>query len=261
MMKTNKQIYTAKFFSRLGVTSDLSATTIVPWLVEMFAPKSIVDVGCGTGQWLNSFRAHGVDDIIGLDGSYIPLSQLQISETNFIAHDLTKRIEINRNFDVAICLEVAEHLPATRAESLVRDLCNLAPVVVFSAAVPEQGGTGHINEQWPEFWAALFKNENRLVLDCIRDQFWNHPDVAYHYSQNAFVYIDAELLDRNPAWRRYLVEEDSPVLSRIHPGKWIHARKHDNMENFLRLGLKRYLKALPFFVLNFCRRLLSDSSK
>jgi len=252
--KTLKTIYTSRFFDNLGVSSDGSASLIAPWLIDMFKPISVIDVGCGTGHWLNSFLVHGVKNITGIDGSYVPLDQLQISEAHFIAHDLSERIEIHQEFDLAICLEVAEHLPIGRSETLVRDLCALSPIVVFSAAVPMQGGTGHINEQWPEFWADLFKKEGRLLLDCIRNQFWNHPDVAFHYSQNALVFVTPELLQANVLWKRFLVDDDSPVLSRIHPRKWLHARDIDNIDYFRRVGLKRYLKAFPSMISNYFRR-------
>src|SRR5262249_19580791 len=151
-----------------------------------------VDVGCGTGPWLKAFMRAGIPSVTGVDGSYVNPGQLRIPQSSFIAKDLTKPLNLDRKFDLCISMEVAEHLPPARAASFVADLVSLAPVVLFSAAVPEQGGTNHINEQWPEYWRDLFEKHEYRVIDCIRPKIWNDRRVDYFYRQNSLIFADKE---------------------------------------------------------------------
>ena len=105
-----------------------------------------------------------------------------------MCRDLTQRIDVNRRFDLAICLEVAEHLPRQSAELLVTSLCAFSDAVLFSAASPGQGGTHHINEQWPNYWAELFSRRNFGGVDCLRPLLWENEAVAPYYRQNIILY-------------------------------------------------------------------------
>ena len=90
---------------------------------------------------------------------------------------------------MAISLEVAEHLPENRGKSFISDLCELSPVVLFSAAIPYQGGDNHINEQWQSYWYGLFKENNFVGIDLIRPQIWENINVKPWYKQNCMLYI------------------------------------------------------------------------
>ena len=74
-------------------------------------------------------------------------SRLLTDPAKFTAVDLRDSFAIGRTFDLAISLEVAEHPPEEFAEPLVERLVTAAPFVLFSAAIPEQGGIHHVNEQ------------------------------------------------------------------------------------------------------------------
>jgi hypothetical protein len=130
---------TAEFFERHRDGSRRSAAIAVPLLVEQFEPRSVVDVGWGTGVWLSVFHEHGVTDILGIDGPWVKEPQREIPDSFFGECDLTQPLTLDRTFDPALCLELAEHLPAEAAPRLVESLTALAPVVVFSAAIPGQG--------------------------------------------------------------------------------------------------------------------------
>jgi SAM-dependent methyltransferase len=184
-----KSTYSATFFSRRLQKASQSAKAIVPWLVQSLKPCSIVDVGCGTGSWLAEFRQHGVLDLLGLDGDWVPRSGLEIPEQNFMAVNLAQPLRLNRHFDLAISLEVAEHLPADCAGQFVQNLCSMGDVVLFSAAIPNQGGVGHLNEQWPGFWIEIFRHLDFSCLDCIRPKYWNDERVAFWYAQNSFLFV------------------------------------------------------------------------
>jgi len=145
--------YDQKFFNEQAEGSLRSARAVVSKFVEIYGlPSSVIDVGCGIGAWLEAFGENGSARLVGVDGiesSVFPQSRFDIK---LVRADLSEPLEIDENFDVAVCLEVAEHLDKTRAESLVADLTSLAPTILFSAAIPGQGGTHHVNEQWASYW-------------------------------------------------------------------------------------------------------------
>ncbi|MEJ1938736.1 methyltransferase domain-containing protein, partial [Nostoc sp. NIES-2111] len=158
-----------------------AAKEIVPVLMEILNPTSVIDVGCGIGTWLSVFHSFGVEDILGIDGESIDKSSLRlhIDGSKFIAHDLTKPFQCARKFDLVISLEVAEHLPEEAADIFVKTLVSLGDYIIFSAAVPNQGGTGHINEQWPTYWSIKFKQYGFETYDCIRYAFWSNRNVDW----------------------------------------------------------------------------------
>src|SRR5579863_7218810 len=139
--------YGRTFYSLHQDGSARSADVIVPIVLSIFPASSVVDIGCGVGTWLQAFARNGVKDFLGVDGEHVPLDILQIARANFRAADLTRLSTVGRRFDIACSLEVAEHLPPDVAEPFVDLLTNAAPVVLFSAAIPHQGGTNHVNER------------------------------------------------------------------------------------------------------------------
>jgi SAM-dependent methyltransferase len=184
--------YDRAFYKTNSNNSSSSAGQVVPYLVSLFRPQSVVDVGCGIGTWAAEFRRQGVPDVIGIDGAYVDKSQLRIPESSFLSWDLERPLASGQSFDLAVSLEVAEHLRPSRAASFVEDLIRLAPLVVFSAAVPLQGGTNHVNEQWGSYWNSLFAAKGFHSVDCLRARFWNDPGVAVWYRQNMMVYASEE---------------------------------------------------------------------
>jgi SAM-dependent methyltransferase len=183
--------YDAEFFAQQADGSLRSARVVVPMVMELFRPKSVVDFGCGVGAWLRAFAENGVDDYLGLDGGYVDPTRLLIDPSRFRPSDLSNPRSVERAYDLAVCLEVAEHLSPSVAPALVRVLTDTAPVVLFSAAIPGQGGTHHVNEQWPTYWQALFARLDYRRLDPIRPRIWRDTRVESWYRQNLFVYASA----------------------------------------------------------------------
>ena len=183
-------LYNADFFREKRESASSSAAVVVPLAMELVKPQSVVDVGCGTGAWLAAFRSAGVERIVGIDGDYIDRHSLSIPLEAFVAADLTTELKLGQNFDLCISLEVAEHLPAVAARGFVTSLVQLAPAVLFSAAVPGQTGTGHVNERWPNYWMSLFAEHGYVRLDPFRKNLWHDCRVAWWYRQNLFLYID-----------------------------------------------------------------------
>jgi SAM-dependent methyltransferase len=142
-------------------------------------PKSVLDVGCGTGTWLSHFVGEGISDCIGIDGPWAASADLLIDRDKFVGANLEAPPKLDRRFDLTISFEVAEHLPQERAAGFVEYLCSTAPVVAFSAAIPLQGGTNHVNEQWPDYWIEMFRRNRFACLDLIRPAFWNNANLPY----------------------------------------------------------------------------------
>jgi SAM-dependent methyltransferase len=187
-MTTDTFPYDSSYYDVIDATAVSSARSIVPWLLATLAPRSVMDVGCGRGAWLSVVRENGVDAVTGCDGTYVSLEELRIPRECFHGVDLGRPFELPGSHDLAMCLEVAEHLPLKMSRKLVEQLTLHAPVVLFSAAVPEQRGTQHVNEQWHEFWTRLFDERDFQVFDVIRPRVFNDHSVAWYYRQNMFLY-------------------------------------------------------------------------
>jgi SAM-dependent methyltransferase len=216
--------YTTKFFETQHSGSRQSAERVVPLIIDLIRPRSVVDIGCGVGTWLAVFFDQGVEDILGVDGDYVDRDMLQIPEERFLASDLTKPIKLDRRFDLVCCLEVAEHLAAECAETLIDTLTGLGPVILFSAAVPYQGGTKHVNEQWPEYWANLFNDKGYLAIDCLRATIWQNPNVEWWYAQNILLYVERaylNVLDADGLLRSRAKDTAYPPPSLIHPTNYL----------------------------------------
>jgi hypothetical protein len=182
--------YDDKFFDWVDSGAVRSAREMLPIVMRQMEVESVVDVGCGRGAWLSIWKSLGVADFVGLDGSYVDTKHLHVLAEQFVAVDLVGRWQLNRKFDLAQCLEVGEHLPIDAAPGLVRSLCQLADVVLFSAAVPGQGGEMHINEQEPTWWAKLFASQGYRMFDSIRSHTRANRFIEPWYRHNVFLYAN-----------------------------------------------------------------------
>lgn len=163
---------------------------IVPLVDRLMAPKSVIDVGCGTASLLHAFKESGVK-VTGIDGKWVNRGLLlqNIAQEEFIERDLELPLsDLKLKADLAICLEVAEHLSEKRANSLVHDLVNMSDAVLFSAAIPKQGGQNHINEQWLPYWEEKFKKHGYVCHDILKDLIWNNEHILWWYKQNMVVF-------------------------------------------------------------------------
>jgi SAM-dependent methyltransferase len=213
--------YSRKFYEAQEHDSIRSAELIVPIVNDLIRPNSVVDVGCGTGTWLSVFQKLGVQDVIGIDGDWVEPRSLRIPPERFHVADLSGPTTLERKFDLVISLEVAEHLPASSAATFVDSLVSLGPVVLFSAAIPHQGGTHHVNEQWPEYWVRLFELRGYLVIDCIRRRVWNNPEVQWWYAQNTFIFATDARLQESPLLTHERESTHRSQLALVHPRKFL----------------------------------------
>jgi hypothetical protein len=160
------------------------STVALTKILEGRSVCSLLDVGCGPGTWVTASLRAGVPDVVAMDG-IAPFATLP-PPAIFIQQDLTVVWDLNRIFDLAICLEVAEHLEASSARALVKSLCAHSDCIAFSAAIPGQPGQHHVNCQWPEYWQQLFNQFGFVCDDAIRWQIWNDDRIEPWYRQNIF---------------------------------------------------------------------------
>src|SRR5262245_52169034 len=127
-------MYDRHFFNRQKDGSLRSARVILSELFTIHKPQSVIDVGCGVGSWLAAAIDLGAERVVGVDGSYIDHEQLMLENSSFICCDLSKEnlpLAIDTAFDLTISMEVAEHLPDSRAELFVLELCRLSDIILF----------------------------------------------------------------------------------------------------------------------------------
>ena len=213
-------VYDSNFFDSRTGRSLLSARTILQPVFERLHPNSLIDIGCGEGSWLRAAVDLGASKILGIDGKYVDSSRLLIPSEDFLSGDLEAQsvgqiIGHPARFDLVMCMEVAEHLAFSRAEPFVEDLTRLGDAILFSAAIPFQYGTNHVNEQWPEFWALLFRERGFHCFDWLRNRFWTHPDVDWWYAQNVLMFARAGSAAAAMLPSESLVATGS--LARVHP--------------------------------------------
>jgi hypothetical protein len=176
-----------------------------------------------------------------------------IEAERIVVMDLAKPQTLAERFDLAISLEVAEHLPAHAADGFVHLLCSLSNVVLFSAATPLQGGTEHLNEQWPEYWAQIFDRSSYQCYDILRPMLWEEEGIDPCYQQNSFLYVRA---GAHPKLEEVLT--CYPTFSpRGVPSRLIHPEKYRQVVlREERIGAKQALQRVPRALVNALHRRL-----
>lgn len=213
--------YDPAYYDHLDGPARAAAAVVVPLVADLVRPRSVVDVGCGSGAWLAAFAERGAE-VVGVDGPWVegglPVPGL------LVACDLeTASPDLGRRFDLAVSLEVAEHLSPHRAAPFVEALTALSDVVLFSAAIPGQGGRDHRNEQWPSYWADRFGAVGYVPLDVLRPQVWDCPEVAWWYRQNVLLYVAEAALGRLRELAPGGATAPSP-LALVHPDRFEQER-------------------------------------
>jgi SAM-dependent methyltransferase len=185
-----KHIYSTDFYDYIDAGSRASAEAVARLILGEMTVKSLLDVGSGHGAWAAEWMKAGVADVIAVDGDYVRRDQLAIPADKFVAHDLATPLDLGLRFDLVQSLEVAEHLPAANAAGFVDNLARHGDVILFSAAVPHQGGEHHVNEQPPQYWRELFAKQGYDVFDWLRPRLAGQRQVKAWYRFNTYVYAN-----------------------------------------------------------------------
>ena len=167
-----------------------SADIIIGHLTRMFQIDSVLDVGCGVGFFCEAFLKSGIIDVTGVDGDYLNRQQLVFPAESFYPANLAEPLDLRRKFDLVVCLEVVEHLPASAASTAIASLCRHGDLILFSAATPQQGGQGHVNEQWIPYWSKHFGEHGFQPFDLVRPHILNDQRVQQWYRHNSLVYAN-----------------------------------------------------------------------
>ncbi len=213
---TDDTTYRDDFYRNRHQQTLYAAQRLLELVADTLPPiHSAVDVGCGVGTWLAVLKAEGVERVEGYDGPWVNETLLEIPPSCFTSCDLTQVIGApSQKFDLALSLEVAEHLPESSASSFITTLTNQSDFVLFSAAIPHQGGRHHVNEQWLEYWIALFIEKGYAGLDILRRQLWHDNRIQPWYRQNAVLFVARHRLEELNLKQDYAQLE--PV-SLVHP--------------------------------------------
>lgn len=236
---------------------------IVPIICKVLKPKSVIDIGCGIGTFLYAFKNEGINDLLGIDGEWVnkeqfskfaPLDILQI-------HNLEHKITLSKRYDLAINLEVAEHLDEIFAETHIKNLVSFSDIILFSAAIPGQIGQNHKNEQWLDYWESIFNKFDYSIHDVIRPIFWNNKNIARWYKQNMVLVIKNGTNIDLKGFEEYQTQK---TLNYVHPEYFLLKQKEIDLllqhKNELQSNLSEvyqgkasfftYLKIGGHFILN-----------
>jgi SAM-dependent methyltransferase len=194
-----KKMYTQDYFNAEIFHTDYSNIAIT--IRNKYQPKRIIEFGCGPGHLTIALAKLGIN-VTAIDGFSNPDFR-NYGKIEFFKVDLNSFTEIesflssNTEFELAICTEVAEHLLPESSAHLIKFLTQSAPIVIFSAAVPNQNGHGHINCQNRLFWHQLFKLNNFILVDSIRKEFQHNNKLAIWYKLNILDYVSKDINELN----------------------------------------------------------------
>jgi SAM-dependent methyltransferase len=238
-MNLNK--YDSDFYRSEDSQAIISAKIIIPMVLDVLPPSpnsysgrvnSVVDFGCGTGAFLSVAQQFGIIDIRGLDGPWIRKELLRINEEYFTEVNFMESINLDRKYDLAISLEVAEHLAPNSAEGFIDSITRASDLILFSAAIPYQGGVNHVNEQWPDYWNKLFKERGYIAVDFLRKKIWYDERIAIHYRQNILLFIKEARIDEIDVDKSDVFKENPPC-SFVHSDHYINSFGWKNLISIL----------------------------
>jgi SAM-dependent methyltransferase len=211
--------YDEAFYDEQFAGSQRSARVLLGLLAARFKPASVVDVGCGRGSWLGVWGELGVPRLVGIDGPWNRQASMPHPDIEFRSANLEQPLSLDERFDVAMSIEVVEHLSPSAGEAVVESLTQLSNVVVFSAAFSGQGGVDHVHERYHSYWGALFRERGYLAYDAFRPQVWADERVMPWHRANVFLYLRRGHALAAVGWPELV---DLSFMDCVHP--WLYER-------------------------------------
>lgn len=212
--------YQGAFFDYINAGSLASARVVCPLLYGWLRPKSLLDVGSGAGAWCKIWKEQGIAEVLGVDGDYVATDSLLIPESDFLRRDLSKAFDVGQKFELVTSLEVAEHIQESSSRVFVENLVRHGDCVMFSAAVPGQGGEFHVNEQPLSYWRSLFAEHGYRCFDAVRSAISDQTAVEPWYRYNILLYARGEAIERLPAEVQAAELKDGAPIPDVSPLGW-----------------------------------------
>lgn len=211
--------YNRSYYKSRDIHTAHAAATILGLIRPVYEQTAVMDLGCGVGTWAATAEADGATSVVAVDGPWVEEAMLQVSAEAFRSCDLESHLpDVSGPIGLTIWAENVEHLTPQRGQMVHDWVCSVSDAVLFSAAVPEQGGTGHWNERWQSAWAADFAHHGFEAADIIRPAIWDDDRIPYWYRQNMILYYRPErVASRLPA---LMGSGHSAMLDLVHPAKW-----------------------------------------
>ena len=183
--------YNTSFFNYVDSLQASSHPIMAATIAHRFKLENVIDIGCGSGGLLHSLREVGNIPGSGLEYSKRGRELCMQKGLQVEFADLTEPLAIDPKHDLVCCFEVAEHLPEAFADQLVASLTSGPNHVVFSAAIPGQGGNDHVNEQPNSYWIEKFETQDfktdKTMTEEIRAE-WRSGEVVDWFANNVMVF-------------------------------------------------------------------------
>jgi len=191
--------------------SLMSANIILKYLFSFYKPNSIIDIGCGSGEWLTVAKSYGIKYLVGSDINNAYQESLVKQNIQFVQLDFSKSyMNFEGKFGMCFCLYVIEYLPQARTSIFIKTLCNASDIIVFSTAYKMEN-----NHAKPlSYWAKLFSEQGFECFDIIRPYIWDNEQLDWSYRQGILVFINktSPILNNSN-----LKRIQKPVIDIIHP--------------------------------------------
>lgn len=250
-----KSIYDNEFYNEQSSWSYNSAKIVMPIIIELFSPKSMADVWCWIWTWLKAWKELWIEKIKWFDWEYALNNELKIDKSEFTPIDLQTKLIADSKYDIAISLEVWEHIYDKHINTYVENLCTLSDIIIFWWAIPWQWWINHVSENWPTFWKMKFEEKWYVMLDIIRQKILNNTNIEYWYRQNMFVFIKKDLYntkysnlndflysDELYIVHKQIIKNPCTYMHRYYNQKIINFSKKVKIYNFISYFIRLFLK-------------------